>query len=70
MISMIIVNNTGLFPDAEVLEYIPQHFIRCNLSGDFAEVMEAFADVLGDKFTAKVRVQTGNDTFNSGAGAG
>ena len=59
-----------LFPDAKILEYIPQYFIRRDLSGDFAKVVEAFADVLGDEFAAEVGVQSRDDTFDGGAGVG
>ncbi len=58
------------FPDAKILEYIPQYFIRSDLPGDFAKIVEAFADILGDEFTAEVGVQTGDDTFDGRAGVG
>lgn len=51
---MLIAGNHHLLADAKMLKYIPQYFIRSNFAGDFAEVVEAFADVLGDEFTTEV----------------
>lgn len=38
--------------DAEIFKDITQNFIGSDFAGDFAEVVEAFADVLGDEFAA------------------
>ena len=52
--------------DAKILKNVPQYFICCDLPGDFPEVVEAFTDVLGDKFTAEMDVETEDDTFDGG----
>ena len=36
-----------LFPDAEMLKYIPQHLVRGDFTDDGAEVVEGLAEVLG-----------------------
>ena len=40
-------NQVGLFPDTEILKYIPEDFVGGDLACDFAKVVEGFADVLG-----------------------
>lgn len=59
-----------LLSDAKVFEYISQYFVGGDFAGDFAEVVEAFADVLGDKFAANGRIESGNDTLNGREGMG
>lgn len=40
------------FADAEMFKDITEDFVGGDFAGDFAEVVEAFADVLGDEFAA------------------
>lgn len=54
-----------LFPDAKVFEYVAEDFVGGDFAGDFAEVVEAFADVLGDEFTTETGVKAGDNTLNS-----
>ena len=67
---MLIVGNHHLFADAKVFEYISQYFVGGDFAGDFAEVVEAFADVLGDEFAANGGIESGNDTLNGREGMG
>ncbi len=38
-----------LFPDTEILEDVAQDFIGGDFTGDFTQVVEGFADVLGQQ---------------------
>jgi hypothetical protein len=48
-----------LLSDAKIFEYIPQHLIRSNLSGYFAQVVHTFANILRDKIAGKAGLKTG-----------
>ena len=50
---MLIVGNHHLFADAKILKYVSQHLISSNFAGNFAEIMETFADILRYEFTAE-----------------
>lgn len=41
--------SNGLLPDAELAENVAEHFVGGDLAGDFAQVVEAFAQVLRQK---------------------
>ena len=45
---MLIVGNHHLFADAKVFKDISQNLVGGDFTGNFTEVMQAFADVLGD----------------------
>ena len=49
----------GLFSDTKIPKNIPQNFVGGDVAGDGAEVVEGFAEVLGDKVGGEGSVQTG-----------
>ena len=46
---MLIVGNHHLLADTELAENVAEHFVGGDLTGDFAQVVEAFAQVLRQK---------------------
>ena len=62
---MVMVVYKPLFADAEILENIPEDFVGGDFADDGAEVVEGFADVLGDE----VGRETGAEAIlNTGQG--
>ena len=59
-----------LFSDAEIPENIPQHLISRYLSDDRAEVVDGFADILGDEVSWDARSESVADAEEGGAGVG
>lgn len=51
---MLIVGNHYLFSDAELLKDGMEHTFGGYLSGDVAEVVDTFAEVLADEVSAQV----------------
>ena len=52
-----------LLSDAEILKNIPQHFVRRNIPGNFAQVMQAFPDILRHELPAEAGFQSGDYAF-------
>lgn len=46
-----------LLSDTKILKNIPQNFVGGDVAGDGAEVVEGFAQVLGDKVSGEGSVQ-------------
>lgn len=57
-----------LFPYAEILEDIPEDFIGGDFADDRADVVDGFADVLGDKVGRKTGTETVLDAGQGGPG--
>ena len=57
-----------LFPDAEILEDIPEDFVGGDFADDGTNVVDGLADVLGDKVGRKAGTETVLDTGQGGPG--
>ena len=49
LISDIYISEYQLFPDTEILKYVPEDFVGGDFARDFAKVVKSFADVLGQQ---------------------
>lgn len=55
-----------LFPHTKIPEYIPEGFVGADFADDFAEVVEGFAEVLGDQVRREGGyMEAGADTLES-----
>ena len=66
--SFISVQNSNLFPDAEISKDIPENLISRNLTHYAAEVVDGFADVLGGEVGWEAEGETFLDAEEGSAG--
>ena len=59
-----------LFPDAKILKNVPQDFISGNFADDGADVVEGFAEVLGEEVGGEGVGEAGADADEGVAGVG
>lgn len=52
-----------LLADAKIPKNIPQHLVRRNIPGNFAQVMQAFPDILRHELPAEAGFQPGDYAF-------
>ncbi len=43
-----------LLSNTEILENITKHFVGCDFAGDFADVLETLAEILGEEVAGNV----------------
>ena len=67
---MSIVENTHLFSYAKISEDVPEDFVGGDFADDGADVVEGFADVLGQKVGGEGIIQAFADADEGIAGVG
>lgn len=68
--SFISVQNSNLFADAEILKDVAEDFVGGDFTNDGADVVDGFADVLGDEFRRDVEVEAVLGAEEGSAGVG